>query len=349
MTTNEFLVDGNIGGSIDGTAGADFGDISGQIAVAERIGYDGVWTTEISHDPFLPLLLAADRSKRLDIGTAIAVAFARNPMTMATLANDMQMFSRGRFTLGLGSQIKPHIEHRFSMPWSAPAARMREFVLALRAIWASWNDDGPLDFRGEFYRHTLMTPMFRPGPNPFGPPRVLIAAVGMQMTAVAAEVADGMLVHGFTTERYLREVTVPHVESVLRQHGRSRSQFTLSYPGLAATGGDRRSMDEAVSAVRRQIAFYAATPAYRGVLDLHGWGDLQPEFHRLSKQGDWAAMTGLVDDTMLHTFAVVGEPVEAAKEIARRFDGLIDRFTLYSPYVMADDVRETIVRRLHGG
>ncbi len=340
------LVDGHIGGSIDGTSGADIAGISAQITEAEQIGYDGVWTTEIGRDPFLPLLLAADRSPRLQVGTAIAVAFARNPMTMASTANDLQAFSSGRFVLGLGSQIKPHIQRRFSMPWSAPADRMREFVLAMRAIWRNWHHGEPLDFRGDIYQHTLMTPTFNPGPNPYGPPPVLIAAVGAKMTSVAAEVADGMLVHAFTTERYLQEVTLPNVESVLHENGKKREQFTLSYTGLVATGLDEKSYDEAVRTVRNRIAFYGATPAYRGVLELHGWGDLHTELHRLSKQNDWDVMTELVDDTVLHTFAVVGEPAAVAKDIRRRFDGLIDRFTLYVPYTMADEARRTIVAGL---
>src|ERR1700728_358889 len=208
-------VDDNIGGGIDGTGGGDLACIAEQVAAAERAGHDGVWTTEVSRDPFLPLLLAAGQSRTLTLGTAVAVAFARNPMTLAMVANDLQSFSSGRFVLGLGSQIKAHIRRRFSMPWSEPAARMREFVLALRAIWASWQDGGQLDFRGEFYRHTLMTPMFTPDPNPWGAPPVLLAAVGPRMTQVAAEVADGLILHGFTTERYLREVTWPIIEAGL--------------------------------------------------------------------------------------------------------------------------------------
>jgi probable F420-dependent oxidoreductase len=341
------LIDGNIGGSIDGTAGASFHEIHEQVGLAERAGFDGVWSTEVSRDPFLPLLLAAENAPRLHVGTAIAVAFARNPMTLATVANDMQSFSSGRFTLGLGSQIKPHIERRFSMPWSAPAPRMREFVNALHAIWESWQNQTALDFRGDYYNHTLMTPMFRPPRNEFGPPQVMIAAVGPQMTSVAAEVADGMLVHGFTTERYLREVTVPQIKSALAKAGKTFEDFTLSYPGLVVTGSDERQFEEAATAVRRQIAFYGSTPAYRAVLDLHGWGDLQTELHRLSKIDDWASMTRLIDDTVLRTFAVVGEPDAAAAEISRRFGGIIDRFTLYTPYGLDAATRSTVVSGVH--
>jgi probable F420-dependent oxidoreductase len=341
------LVDCNIGGSIDGTRGADMAGIYDQVAAAERVGYDGVWTTEVSRDPFLPLLLAADRSAGLMLGTAVAVAFARNPMTVATIANDLQAFSCGRFVLGLGSQIKAHVQRRFSMPWSEPAARLREFVVALQAIWSSWQHGSRLDFRGDFYQHTLMTPMFSPGPNPWGPPPVVLAAVGPRMTSTAAEVADGLIVHGFTTEHYLREVTMPLVHAGLHKSGRTRDGFTVCYPGLLATGDTQRDLVAAVAAVREQIAFYGATPAYRPVLDLHGWGDLHVELHRLSVRGDWSAMPGLIDDTVLNTFAVVAEPDRVGAEIRRRFGGLIDRYTLYTPYELDEQARAQIVISLH--
>ncbi|ORW24446.1 LLM class F420-dependent oxidoreductase [Mycobacterium palustre] len=328
---------------MDGTGGADFDVLSDQVAAAERIGLDGVWSTEVSRDPFLPLLVAAQKSSTLLLGTAAAVAFARNPMTMAAVANDLNTFCRGRFVLGLGSQIRAHIERRFSMPWSAPAARMREYILALRAIWTSWHTGGKLDFRGDYYQHTLMTPMFRPEPNPFGSPRVMLAAVGPKMTAVAAEVADGLLLHGFTTARYLREVTMPAVHAGLRAADRSRADFAVCYPGLVITADDERGYLEAVQRVRRQIAFYAATPAYRAVMDLHGWGDLHTELHRLSKIGDWAAMTAMIDDDVLSTCAVIGEPKHAGAEIVRRFGELVDRFTLYTPYPLDQAARSAVV------
>jgi probable F420-dependent oxidoreductase len=339
--------DGNIGGTIDGTGGGDLGAIARQVAEAEAAALDGVWSTETSRDPFLPLLLAADRSPQLTLGTAIAVAFARNPMTVAAVANDLQSFSGGRFILGLGSQVKAHVERRFCMPWSEPAARMREFVLALRAIWASWQDGTRLNFRGEFYRHTLMTPMFTPDRNPWGPPPVLLAAVGPRMTTVAAEVADGLIVHGFTTERYLREVTWPLIDAALAKSGRTRDEFTVSYPGLLATGETGKEMAEAIAAVRGQVAFYASTPAYRAVLDLHGRGVIQEELHRLSVRGDWAAMSALIDDDLLRTFAVVAPADEAGAEIYRRYGRLVDRYTLYAPYPLADQVRSRVVASLH--
>jgi probable F420-dependent oxidoreductase len=338
------LVDGNIGGVTDGTAGGSVAEIDAQVAQARRAGLDGVWTTETSRDPFLPLLLATQRAPELTVGTAVAVAFARNPMTLAATANDLHAMSGGRFVLGLGSQVSAHVTRRFSMPWSAPAARMREFVLALRAIWTSWQTGERLHFTGEFYTHTLMPPLFRPEPNPHGTPPVLVAAVGPLMTRVAAEVADGLLVHSLTSQRYLREVTLPQV----RQHRGDARPFTVGYPGLVATGADEQGLTAAIAKVREQIAFYAATPAYRAVLDLHGWGDLHTELHRLSRRGDWQTMTGLVDDTVLTTFAVVGEPAEAGAEIARRYAGLVDRFTLYTPYPLDEETRATVVSAARG-
>lgn len=340
-------VDANIGGSVDGTGGADLATLNGQILAAERTGFDGVWTTEVSRDPFLPLVLAAERTPRLTIGTAVTVAFARNPMTVAVTANDLHQFSSGRFVLGLGSQVRAHVERRFGMPWSEPAARMREFVLALRSIWSSWANGSKLDFEGSFYRHTLMTPMFTPATNPWGSPPVFIAAVGPRMTRVAAEVADGLIAHSFTSASYLRDKTMPTVTDVLTESGRSRDDFTLCYPGLVATGATDAEIAAAAGAVRAQIAFYAATPAYRAVLDHHGWGDLHGELYRLSVSGGWDRMPALVDDEVLQTFAVVGKPEQAGAEIHRRFDGLADRVTLYTPYPVGGGVRARVVAAVH--
>ena len=299
---------------------------------AEEFGYDALWSAETAHDPFFPLVLAASATSRVQLGTSIAVAFARNPMTVATQANDLQLYSEGRFILGLGSQIKPHIERRFSMPWSHPAARMREFVLALRAIWHSWSTETPLEFRGEFYTHTLMTPMFDPGVNPHGPPKVFVAAVGDQMTRVAAEVADGMLVHGFTTAQYLRQHTLPTLEKTFAESGRSRAAFELFLPALVVTGADDEQMERAADLVRRQISFYGSTPAYRPVLEEHGWGALSEDLHVLSKRGAWQEMATLIDDDVLDAFAVVAAPDKVAEGLHQKWGGLVDRLSLYMPY-----------------
>jgi probable F420-dependent oxidoreductase len=253
-------------------------------------------------------------------------------MTLANLGHDLQTYSGGRAIVGLGSQIKPHIEKRFSMEWSHPAARMRELILAMRAIWACWNEGAALDFRGQFYRHTLMTPFFNPGPTGHGPPKVFLAAVGEHMTEVAGEVADGILIHGFTTERYVREVTMPAVERGLAKSGRSREGFEVSGPLFVVTGTNDEEIERAKTAVRQQIAFYGSTPNYRPVLDLHGWGELQPELNALSKQGKWVEMGDRIDDEMLSTFAVVAGPEGVGEELARRYGGLVDRCSFYAPY-----------------
>jgi probable F420-dependent oxidoreductase len=303
----------------------------------EEAGYDGVYTFEGPHDPFFPLVLAADATERLNLATAVAIAFARNPMTVANIAYDLQQLSSGRFALGLGSQIKPHIERRFSMAWSHPAPRMREFVLALRAIWGAWQESTPLRFEGDFYRHTLMTPFFDPGPNPFGPPRVWLAGVGPGMTEVAGEVGDGFIVHPFTTERYLREHLWPHLDRGLSRSGRSRTDLEVSFPVMVVTGETDDDLAAATVATKAQIAFYGSTPAYRVVLEAHGWGELQDELNRLSKVGDWGAMAAAIDDDMLATFAVCGTPQEVAATIALRYGDVIDRVACNTPYAVASD------------
>lgn len=315
-----------------GVMAPTFEEVGVRARELEAFGYDGLMTAETAHDPFLPLAIAATHTERIELGTGIAVAFARTPMVTAYTANDLQRASKGRFILGLGSQIKPHIEKRFSMPWSHPAARMREYILAMRAIWSAWNDGQPLDFRGEFYRHSLMTPFFSPAPHTYGAPKVFLAAVGEKMTEVAGEVADGILIHGFTTERYVKEVTLPAVERGLAKAGRSRSTFEVSGPLFVVTGTTDEEMAQARSGVKQQIAFYGSTPAYRGVLDLHGWGELQGELNSLSKRGEWVKMGELIDDEILHTFAVEAEPEGVGAELKRRYGGVVDRLSFYAPY-----------------
>jgi probable F420-dependent oxidoreductase len=328
---------------IDGSLGFQMGDAAGAARDAESAGYDGVWSVETAHDPFFPLVLAAEATERVELGTGIAVAFARSPMNLASIANDLQTFSQGRFILGLGSQIKPHITKRFSMPWSGkPAAQMRELVLAMRAIWDTWNNGTKLDFRGDHYQHTLMTPFFDPGPNPYGPPKVMLAGVGPLMTQVAGEVCDGFLCHAFTTEAYFREVTLPALEKGMAASGRSRADYEISGPGFIVTGTNEDEMAAATEGVKGQIAFYGSTPAYRGVLEQHGWGELQDDLNRLSKEGRWKEMGGLIDDQMLREFAIVGEPEEIAGLWKARWGGLVDRLSFYAPY-KSDPERWTAV------
>jgi probable F420-dependent oxidoreductase len=291
----------------------------------EEQGYDGGWTAETSHDPFLPLLLAAEHTSRLELGTNIAVAFARNPMNVANIGWDLQAYSRGRFILGLGTQIQPHIEKRFSMPWSHPARRMREFVAALHAIWSAWNDGTKLRFEGEFYTHKIMTPMFTPEPHPYPAPKIFLAAVGEAMTEMCGEVADGHLGHPMISKRYLTEVTMPVLLRGLARSGRDRGDFEVSAEVMVATGANDDELATAIAATRKQIAFYGSTPAYRRVLDLHGWGDLHTELNRLSKEGEWDAMGSLVDDEILGAFAVVGPVHEVGAALRSRCEGVADR------------------------
>ena len=332
---------------IDGGIGFDPDGIAAQAVRAEESGYDGVWSAETNHDPFLPIAVGAAATERLEFGTGIAVAFARNPMTLAVLANDLQLLTKGRFMLGMGSQIKPHITKRFSMPWSHPAPRMRELILAIRAIWKTWETGEKLAFRGEFYTHTLMTPFFDPGPNPYGNPKILLAAVGELMTEVAGEVGDGFLVHGFSTEKYLREVSLPALERGAAKGGKTRADLTVSYPGFVVTGPDEESMARAAKGVREQIAFYGSTPAYRPVLELHGWGDLQPELNTLSKRGEWVQMGELIDDDVLNAFAVVAPLDQVAAEVRRRFEGLVDRFSFYAPYKVDPEMWKGVLAGFH--
>jgi probable F420-dependent oxidoreductase len=307
-------------------------DVAAVAIELEEVGYDGGLSAETDHDPFLPLLVAAEHTSSLELGTGIAVAFARSPMTLANIGYDLQTYSRGRFRLGLGSQIKAHIEKRFSMPWSHPAARMRELILATRAIWDCWNQGTKLDFRGEFYRHTLMTPFFDPGPNPYGDPPIQLAAVGERMTEVAGEVADGIILHAFTTERYVREVTLPALERGFARSGRQRADFEISGPMFVVSGSDDEELERARRATREQIAFYGSTPAYRGVLELHGWGALSDDLNRLSKRGEWQAMGELITDEVLETFAVVAAPEDVPKAMRARYEGIVDRLQFYAPY-----------------
>jgi probable F420-dependent oxidoreductase len=297
---------------------------------AEAAGFSGAFTGEVSSDPFLPLTLGAAATERLQIGTSIAVAFARSPMELAYTANDLQRFSRGRFVLGLGSQIKAHITRRYSMPWGRPAVQMRDLVLALQAIWQSWSDGTPLAFESEHYRHTLMTPMFTPAAHDYGPPPVFVAGVGDAMTRVAGEVADGFLCHGFTTERWIRERSLPALEAGRQRVGKTMDGFTVKAAMFLATGTDEE-IETTVATIRSQLAFYASTPAYKPILDLHGWGDLGPELTALSKQGRWTQMGRLIDDEMLAAFAVVGSPDEVPALVAKRCAGAIDRVSfIYS-------------------
>jgi probable F420-dependent oxidoreductase len=332
------LIDGMLGG---------FGDVSTTAAAGEAAGYAGLWTGETMHDPFLQLVQAAEVTDRVTLGTSIAIAFGRTPMTLATTGYDLARYSHGRFVLGLGSQVKPHIERRFSMPWSHPAARMREFVSALRAIWACWQDGDQLDFRGEFYTHTLMTPFFSPPAHEWGPPPVYLAGVGKLMTEVAGEVCDGFFFHAFTTPSYLREVTLPALERGRAAGGHSSLEgFAVAGPAFTCVGRTDEELATAIRGAKQQIAFYASTPAYRGVLEHHGWGDLQPELTRMSKEGKWQEMGEVISGDVLREFAAVGDVATVAQQIRKRWGGTATRLSFYIPYACDPSVREELLAEL---
>jgi probable F420-dependent oxidoreductase len=292
--------------------------VAADARTAEELGFDGAWNSENDGDAFLPITLAAEHSSTMQVGSSVAIAFARTPMTVAYMAHDLARFSGGRFVLGLGSQIKPHITRRFGMPWSAPAARMTDFVLALRAIWSAWETGEPLRYRGDFYENTLMTPNFVPPANPFGAPPVFLAAVGPHMLRTTAEVADGLFVHPFCTAEYLRSVIVPAL-------ARPGAPVEIALSAFVA-------LSEAdVAAVRKQISFYGSTPAYRPVLDLHGWGDLHTELNALSKRGQWDEMVSLVPDELVHAMCSVGSAAEVAADLHARYGGLAHRIRFNLP------------------
>ena len=329
---------------VDGSVGWELAKVGGQARELEEMGYSGILSAETSHDPFLPLAFAAGSTQRVDLMTGIAVAFARTPMVLANIGHDLNAASEGRFVLGLGSQIRAHITKRFSMPWSHPAARMREFILAMRAIWANWHKGEPLQFTGKFYRHTLMTPFFTPENTEHGPPRVFLAAVGPMMTEVAGEVADGIIVHAFTTEKYLRETTLPALERGFAKAGKQRGDFEISFPAFMVTGQDGKELERAKAQIRQQIAFYGSTPAYKPVLDSIGAGAMQGELNRMSKQGRWTEMAGLISDGMLAEFAVVAEPTRIASAFKARYGDIVDRTAPYGGLPKA--VRADIVQEL---
>ncbi|MFJ9363995.1 TIGR03617 family F420-dependent LLM class oxidoreductase [Nocardia sp. NPDC101769] len=309
-----------------------------------ELGVDGVFTFEGAHDVFLPLTLAA--TSGVDIMTNVAMAFPRSPMHLAHTAWDLQSLSGGRFRLGLGSQIRTHIERRYGSTWSEPVERMRDTVLAVQAILRAWQDGQRLDYRGRFWQHTLMTPQFDPGPNPHGAPPVLVGALGPRMTTMAAEVANGLLVMPFNTERHFRERTLA---AVAQGRGDSTRPFEIIVEAIVAMGDSERELIEARRAVRNLLAFYGSTPAYRPVLEVEGWAELQPELNLLSKQGRWREMAGLIEDPMVDALTVSGTPVECAELISTRFGDSASRVCCYFPgYQVTDAAIADLVAALHG-
>jgi probable F420-dependent oxidoreductase len=333
---------------VDANISADMTKTGRQAAHLESLGYDGLRIAELNHDPFLPLAIAAEHTNKVELLTSVAVAFARNPMSMATLAHDLNAFSQGRMVLGLGSQVKPHIERRFSMPWYKAARQMREFIEAMNAIFDCWYDGERLEYIGEYYEHTLMPATFTPENLEFGRPRINLSATGPLMTKVAAEVADGMIMHPFSSEKYIREVTLPAIEAGLAVSGRTLNEFQLDYAPIIATGPNDEAIAQAIEVARDRIAFYGSTEAYRPVLEIHGWGDLQTELNFLNKRQQKEEMARLVDDEVLNTIALIGTPTEVINSMKQRFGDVISRTGFSVPSLPDSDHADLIAQLKQG-
>ncbi len=311
-------------------------DVPALAQAAEEIGFEGLWSSETSHDPFLMSALVAEHTQRAALGTAIAVAFPRSPGTLAYLAWDLAALSKGRFILGLGTQVKAHNERRFGVKWEPPVAKLREVILAMRALWGTWQNGTRLNFRGQFFKLTLMSPFFNPGPIPHPHIPIYIAGVNRGMCRLAGELCDGFHVHPFHSVRYLREVTLPAIEEGLRINGRQRDEMEL-VSGILVIPGDTGAEREAAShLVRQQIAFYASTPSYAPVMELHGWGDTRKRLSRLAAKGRWGEMPSLITDEMLDVFALSGTWEDLPGLIMTRYEGLLDRVMYYLPFVPGD-------------
>ena len=318
---------------------------------AETLGFDTLNTHETQHDPFFPLVLAAEHTQRITLGTSVAIAFPRSPMITANIGWDLQGLSGGRFQLGIGPQVKGHNERRFSVPWSPPAPRLREYVLALRAIWNCWTGGGPLDFQGDHYTFTLMTPFFRPQPIAHPQVPVYISAVGPVMCRVAGEVCDGLRLHPLLSVKYLNEVVLPNIEAGAGAAGRRLTDVDLVCGGFIIPADDDDAIRAGKAAIAQRIAFYASTRTYQGVLDVHGWGHLTAQFHELSVQDRWAEMPNLVSDAMLEAFASVGRPEDAARDVLARYGSTCSAVALDMPpgTDADDDIARRLIDVLHAG
>ncbi len=310
---------------IDASAASNMSNIGSHARQLERLGYDGLRVAELDHEPFMPLALAASQTSTIELVTSVAVAFARNPMSLAIQAHDLNAFSRGRFLMGIGSQVKPHITRRFSMPWHKAARQMREFIEAMNAIFDCWYEGKTLEYVGEYYQHTLMPKTFTPQNIEFGRPKVLLSATGPLMTKVAAELADGMIMHPFSSEKYMSEVSMPAIQEGLRRSGRTLDDFIIDYAPMIATGTTEEELNTSIAVVRDRIAFYGCTVAYKPVLDIHGWGELQDELIVLNRQHKTNQMSDLITDEMVRTIAIVGEPLEVIESMRDRLAGVVGR------------------------
>jgi probable F420-dependent oxidoreductase len=303
---------------------------------AEDFGFAGLWSSETKHDAFLPLAIAANETREIDLGTSVAIAFSRSPMETAQTAWDLQYLSEGRFVLGLGTQVKAHITRRFSMPWDRPAARLREYILALRAIWDSFQNEGPLQFEGEFYRHTLMTPFFNPGPIDHPEIPVYIAGVNTRLARLAGEICDGFHVHPFHSPEYVRRTVMPAITEGAEEANRDPEQVTLATSAFVISAESEEEAAEQRESVRAQISFYASTPTYRTVLEAHGWEEVGERLGAMAREKKWREMPALVTDEMLAAFAIEAAPNDIGSALEERYTRLIDRVALYIPFVSGE-------------
>ena len=332
-----------------GTEGRYLRNVNDIARAAEALGFAGLWTSETKHDGFLPLAIAAGATEKIELGTSVAIAFSRSPMVIAQTAWDLQALSDGRFILGLGTQVKAHVKRRFSMPWDRPVARLREYILALRAIWQSFQSEGPLKFEGEFYRHTLMTPFFNPGPIEYPEIPVYIAGVNTRLATLAGELCDGFHVHPFHSPEYLRRTVEPAIAEGAEKEGRDPERVELATSVFVVTGENAVEVEEQREKMRAQVAFYASTPTYRTVLEAHGWEDVGEELGKLARDKKWDEMPKLITGEMLDAFCVEAAPEEVGPALEERYEGLIDRVALYTPFVPdeRDDFWRATIESVH--
>jgi probable F420-dependent oxidoreductase len=318
--------------------------------VAEGLGFDGLWTSETKHDSFLPLAVAAGSTQRIDLGTSVAIAFSRSPMVTAQISWDLQDLSGGRFVLGLGTQVKAHITRRFGMPWAKPAARLKDYILALRAIWKSFQTEGSLTYEGEFYRHTLITPFFNPGPTEHPEIPIYIAGVNTGLARLAGELCDGFHVHPFHTPEYVEQVVKPAIAKGAEKEGRDTENVTLATSVFVVTGENEGEIEDQREKIRAQAAFYASTPTYRTVLEVHGWGEIAEKLGEFAKNKRWDEMPALITDEMLRAFVVEAAPSEVGPALKERYEGRTDRLALYLPFVPGkrDEFWQATVEAVHG-
>jgi probable F420-dependent oxidoreductase len=333
-----------------GIATRDLALVPAEAKAAEENGFDAIWSMEAGNDGFLPLALAAEHTSRIKMGPSVAIAFPRSPMTTAYASWDLAALSKGRFILGLGTQVKGHIERRYGVKWEPPVPKLREYILSLRAIFKCWADGGKkLSFQGKYFNFSLMTPFFAPRPHNYPIP-IYIAGVNEVILRAAGELCDGLHAHPFTSAKYLRDFLIPHVEHGLQKSGRTRKDFTIFTTAFVIVGRNDEEIEKAKAGVRQQISFYASTRTYQVILETHGWGDVAPKLNELAAKGDWAGMPKLITDEMLDVYAVTGTYDNIAEKVKQRYEGLLDRVAFYVPYKAAfdNDIWRKLCKQFNG-